>query len=220
VVVTLRGQSSCVFDGATTAGDYVVASTITAGDCHDNGAAYPTGIQAIGRVLSTNAAAGTYTVELFGPEHNTGTITTQSVDSFFSGRTALAITTTTSNLTDGTTITKFTTGTYPGAILVSVAIGQVTNANGTSEVNYPFRLSLATTGSTTCTSNIIEFTIGNNHDNIATNPVSASFVCTKTGTSADTITAQVATTTTGELTIPLSSSTTIPAVHATMIQIP
>src|SRR5204862_2290715 len=50
------GRSSCVFDGATTAGDYVQIST-TAGDCHDAGATFPTsGGQVLGRVLSTNGA--------------------------------------------------------------------------------------------------------------------------------------------------------------------
>ncbi|MGB9335452.1 MAG: hypothetical protein WCB14_10630, partial [Candidatus Acidiferrales bacterium] len=69
VVLNLRGQSSCVFDGATTAGDYAVESTTAAGDCHDGGATFPdTSMQVNGRVLSTNGAAGTYTVELFGPE--------------------------------------------------------------------------------------------------------------------------------------------------------
>ena len=69
VTLNLRGQSSCLFDGATTAGDYVVESTTAGGDCHDGGATFPdTSMQVLGRVLSTNAGTGTYTVELFGPE--------------------------------------------------------------------------------------------------------------------------------------------------------
>src|SRR6185437_14107454 len=43
-------------------------STITAGDCHDAGNAFPSAGQVIGRVLSTNASAGTYSVTLFGLE--------------------------------------------------------------------------------------------------------------------------------------------------------
>ena len=63
-VIAYRGYASCSFDGATTAGDYVQISSTNAADCHDAGAAYPSGGQILGRVLSTNAAAGTYTVLL------------------------------------------------------------------------------------------------------------------------------------------------------------
>lgn len=61
-LIARAGQASCVFDGATTAGDYVVISPTVAGDCHDTGSAnYPTtGGQVLGRVLSTNGAGGTY----------------------------------------------------------------------------------------------------------------------------------------------------------------
>ena len=68
VDVTVRGTASCVFDGATTAGDYIQASTTSAGSCHDAGSTFPTSVQVLGRVLSTNASAGTFTVELFSSE--------------------------------------------------------------------------------------------------------------------------------------------------------
>ena len=59
--ITTAGKISCVFDGATTAGDYVQISSSTAGNCHDSGAAtYPTSGQVLGRVLSTNGSGGTY----------------------------------------------------------------------------------------------------------------------------------------------------------------
>ncbi len=59
----VSGIAACVFDGATTAGDYVQISSTTAGDCHDTGSATrPSTNEIIGRVLSTNAAAGTYSV--------------------------------------------------------------------------------------------------------------------------------------------------------------
>lgn len=61
------GSVSCVFDGATTAGDYISISSTTAGNCHDAGASLPNSGQVIGRVLSTNAGTGTYTIDLFGP---------------------------------------------------------------------------------------------------------------------------------------------------------
>ncbi|HEV3330670.1 MAG TPA: hypothetical protein VG096_06805 [Bryobacteraceae bacterium] len=67
-VVQASGNTSCVFDGATTAGHYVQISNTAAGDCHDSGASYPTSGQVMGRVLATNATAGTYPIQLFGPE--------------------------------------------------------------------------------------------------------------------------------------------------------
>src|SRR5207249_4722015 len=63
------GTASCVFDGATTAGDYVAISSTTAGDCHDAGATFPTsGGQVLGRVLSSNGAGGTYAMVLYPGE--------------------------------------------------------------------------------------------------------------------------------------------------------
>ena len=55
--------------GRRTAGDYVVISSTTAGNCHDSGivAASPlllTGFQVIGSVTSTNAGAGSYALDL------------------------------------------------------------------------------------------------------------------------------------------------------------
>jgi hypothetical protein len=63
--VAREGLASCVFDGATTAGDYVVNSTTTTGDCHDVGAPLPATTQVIGRILSTNGAAGTYQIFVY-----------------------------------------------------------------------------------------------------------------------------------------------------------
>ncbi len=71
--VATAGQATCVFDGATAAGDYVSISATVAGDCHDNGSAYPSSGQILGRVLSTNASGGTYPMILFGPEMQGGT---------------------------------------------------------------------------------------------------------------------------------------------------
>ncbi|MBV8118370.1 MAG: hypothetical protein JO081_00335, partial [Alphaproteobacteria bacterium] len=59
-LIARAGQASCIFDGATTAGDYVQISSTTGGDCHDAGSAYPSSGQVLGRVLSTNASGGTY----------------------------------------------------------------------------------------------------------------------------------------------------------------
>jgi len=67
--INYMGLTSCVFDGATVAGDYVQISSTTAGDCHDTGSLnYPASGQVIGRVLSSNASGGTYTMDLFPAE--------------------------------------------------------------------------------------------------------------------------------------------------------
>ncbi len=66
--VAILGQVQCVFDGSTTAGNFVVNSDATAGNCEDIGSAFPTDRAAIGRVLSTNVGAGTYTMELMTPD--------------------------------------------------------------------------------------------------------------------------------------------------------
>jgi hypothetical protein len=60
--VVYRGYAQCSFDGSTTGGDYVIASTTNAADCHDAGAARPAGAQVIGRALTTNSGAGTYLI--------------------------------------------------------------------------------------------------------------------------------------------------------------
>lgn len=66
-IIAYRGYAGCSFDGSTSSGDYVQISSTNAADCHDAGATYPSSGQVLGRVLSTNSAAGTYTV-LLGPE--------------------------------------------------------------------------------------------------------------------------------------------------------
>ena len=66
--IAIIGQVSCAFDGATTAGNYVVISATTAGMCHDGGSSFPTAQAAYGRVLSTNGGAGTYVIELMTPD--------------------------------------------------------------------------------------------------------------------------------------------------------
>lgn len=63
--ITYAGPVSCAFDGATTQNDYVQISPTVAGDCNDAGATPPAGVQIIGRVWSTHASAGTYSIELY-----------------------------------------------------------------------------------------------------------------------------------------------------------
>jgi len=63
-VLAVGGTAACVFDGATTEADWVVASTTVAGDCHDGGATTPVNVQVLGQVTSTNGAGGTYNLDL------------------------------------------------------------------------------------------------------------------------------------------------------------
>lgn len=63
------GSASCIFDNATTAGDYVGVSTSVAGDCTDLGATFPTtGAEVVGIVNTTNGAAGTFAVDFNPPD--------------------------------------------------------------------------------------------------------------------------------------------------------
>jgi hypothetical protein len=67
--IQTSGLVNCVFDGTTTAADYVIASVTTAGECHDSGSASTSnGASVIGRVLSSNVGGGTYQIDLFAQE--------------------------------------------------------------------------------------------------------------------------------------------------------
>ena len=72
-VIVDHGQTACVFDGATVAGDYVQISPSVAGDCHDAGGAFPSTGQVLGIVTSTNGSGGTYTVLLVLRQPSTST---------------------------------------------------------------------------------------------------------------------------------------------------
>lgn len=67
-VIQVIGSASCVFDGGTTAGDFVTGSVTTAGDCHDAGSAFPDLTAVLGIVTTTNGGAGTYTVIFQTPD--------------------------------------------------------------------------------------------------------------------------------------------------------
>ena len=71
--IVTNGNVTCEFDGSTTAGNYVGASTTTNGKCTDLGASLPnTGVQVIGRVLETIGSAGNATVFIFTGEQGRG----------------------------------------------------------------------------------------------------------------------------------------------------
>lgn len=71
--IVTNGNIACDFDGATTAGNYVGASTSSAGKCTDLGSTLPTsGVQVLGRVLSTIGSAGSADVYVFTGEQGRG----------------------------------------------------------------------------------------------------------------------------------------------------
>jgi hypothetical protein len=106
--IVQSGQVNCVFDGATTANDYVINSITTAGDCSDGGSTPPS-VQSFGRVLSTNVGAGTYAV-LVAPKLGTVTVS--------SGTAALG----TSAITSGVCATVVTVS-APGVVASGLLTG-------------------------------------------------------------------------------------------------
>jgi hypothetical protein len=82
------GIVGCVFDGATTANDYVQISSTTAGDCHDAGSSLPSSGQVVGAVLSTNGSGGTYNLMLW-PEGVVNTRRTCLIENDTQSATAL-----------------------------------------------------------------------------------------------------------------------------------
>src|SRR5437899_5778327 len=70
--IAMAGMASCVFDNATTAGDYVTISSATAGDCRDAGSTRPGSGQILGLVLSTNGVSATPRAISIFPSENVG----------------------------------------------------------------------------------------------------------------------------------------------------
>jgi hypothetical protein len=65
--IAVLGIASCIADNATTAGDYVIIGTGTAGDCRDGTSTKPTTGQILGVWLTTTSAGSAGNVWLFGP---------------------------------------------------------------------------------------------------------------------------------------------------------
>jgi hypothetical protein len=85
--ISVSGIAPCVFDGGTTANDYVQNSPTTGGDCHDAGASRPTVGQVMGRVLSTNSSGGTYAMLVTGPDDAAPGITSLTMNAPLTGGT-------------------------------------------------------------------------------------------------------------------------------------
>src|SRR5208282_2930396 len=113
-VITWAGLAACNFDAANPiAGDYVIASTTQAGECHDTGSTTrPTGAQAIGRIENggvrvslgppSGSVGGGAVASVFG---RTGTVTAASGDYSVSQVTGAAVDSTVVHLAGTETIT-------------------------------------------------------------------------------------------------------------------
>jgi hypothetical protein len=160
--IAVDGQASCVFDGATTAGDFVAISTTTAGDCKDAGSTRSSTSQTIGRVLSTNGGAGTYAVALglnassnadataLGTSVTTANprITGDATSGFYTAGAAKIDVT-----ISGTQIAEWNSGGF-NVVSGSVGIGTTSPATGMkADINGPVKI--AGTGSEACTASTV-----------------------------------------------------------------
>lgn len=134
--VAIGGQAACVFDGATTAGDYVQISSGTAGDCHDAGSSFPTSGQVLGRVLSTNGAGGTFGIAIFPPGNQASSGGGGGVTSF-NTRTG-AVTLTAGDVTGVGGATLSGTNTWSGTNTFSTIGGYLANVTTQTGTTYTF----------------------------------------------------------------------------------
>lgn len=128
------GSVSCVFDGGTTAGDYVQISSTTGGDCHDAGSTLPSSGQILGRILSTNASGGTYTMDLFsmGVGSSASSAITQSTSATtINGATTLSIPAANNLSFQTLTMTASATITIPNGSWAGQVLRLKTCQNGT-----------------------------------------------------------------------------------------
>lgn len=67
-VIAVQGEVACTADNATTAGDYAVIGTTTAGRCKDGGATKPTSGQILGRFVTSTASGSNATLLIYPAE--------------------------------------------------------------------------------------------------------------------------------------------------------
>lgn len=67
-IIAIEGEVACTADNATTAGDYAVIGTGTAGRCRDGGSSKPTSGQVIGRFMTTTSLGSSATVFIYPAE--------------------------------------------------------------------------------------------------------------------------------------------------------
>ena len=127
--VATFGSASCVFDGATTANDYVIISSSISGNCHDSGLAppnFPIGTQVIGRVQSSNITSGTYGVNITAESRVARAVQLHS-------RTTMSVSTNPPANTPTAVITKavtMPTSGCPCRVLAQYSLNATFNVNG------------------------------------------------------------------------------------------
>jgi hypothetical protein len=153
-----------VFDGAVVASDYVQPSSTSFGECHDAGNAYPTGGQVLGRVLQSNASAGTYSVDLYSAgivPPTQGSACSNKVVTALNNASGPTCTTVTSSYVDSSiaatsggtanTVPKYTAGSSLGnssitddgtsvGLTEQVKLKRISVANGTAQTSTNFVL--------------------------------------------------------------------------------
>jgi hypothetical protein len=140
----------------------------------------------------------------------TQTSVSANVDSFGSTNTTQAVTTTFANLNDGTTTTQFTTGAFAGNVKVTVDFGEIDTTNPAT-----MTVKVVSTGTANC-GGIFAATMPKQFNG----PTSIAFLCTKTSTSAETLTVQVQASANGTITIVKSPVSGAFAVKGVMLQTP
>jgi hypothetical protein len=142
-----QGVASCIFDGNTTAGDYVQQSATQNGQCTDAGASFPGIGQVLGRALAT-ATAGplqVVPVQLFPPEIKAGLVGAQTGCTNFTPVTVtntvattnlLSCTVPANALSQGSLLEVDMTGieSYagaPGTVIITVSLGAGTSCSST-----------------------------------------------------------------------------------------
>jgi hypothetical protein len=170
------GIATCTFDGSSTAGDYIQASTGTAGDCHDTGSsAYPSnGAQVLGRVLSSQSA-GSWAMLLYPSAIQSRGVSAGPSSSYTNGTTSLTTVLTSSMIAANATVSFHCSGLYSFntaaekaefGITTSVApqtityFGYIVTGAGNGAANFPLP---ATASATALTSQSVAGATGTNY---------------------------------------------------------
>ena len=170
--ISTSGQVLCHFDGATTANDWVIASTSTGGYCHDSGLAPPSlppnNTELLGQTLSTQVGAGTYSMNFYGP----GLIPPSLTPNFTSIACSVAAKTTTYTLTASDCIVQASAASAGFTITIPhAATGQIWTITRT-DTTTAHTLTLA--GDSGDVNNAASITV----------PPSGSYICHADGTNA------------------------------------
>ena len=192
-VVTWRGYGYCIFDNATTAGDTVIASTSTAGDCHDTGSSAQPASQLIGYVDITNSTAGATNgmrVNLQPPQSGgsggtvasvfgrTGSVTAANGDYSVSQVTGAAVDSAVVHLAGAETITGTKTFSSDVTLAGNLNVSGNINQTGTGPTQWSGK---EWTGTTVTVPTGMDFSLGVGSDNTFKCQLSSGASCMPTG---------------------------------------